>query len=86
MYIGWWMDDDLHYGGANVNVAEKLQVVEKKEKQNFSLQFMMDKTEWQKLLLKYHLPLWLFIGVAFGWSVPAVGTAWSGVITKNEYS
>lgn len=46
---------------------------------------MMDKTEWQKLLLKYHLPLWLFIGVAFGWSVPAVGTAWSGVITKNEY-
>ena len=46
---------------------------------------MMDKTEWQKLLLKYHLPLWLFIGVAFGWSVPAVGTAWSGVITKNDY-
>ena len=39
----------------------------------------------KKLLLKYHLPLWLFIGVAFGWSVPIIGSAWSGIIPKNEY-
>ena len=33
--LGWWMDDDFDYGDENVNVAVKLQVVEKK-KQNFS--------------------------------------------------
>jgi solute carrier family 10 (sodium/bile acid cotransporter), member 7 len=39
----------------------------------------------QKLLLKYHLPLWLFFGVALGWSIPSIGSTWSNIIQKNEY-
>ena len=39
----------------------------------------------QKLLLKYHLPLWLFFGVALGWSIPSIGSTWSNIIQKNDY-
>ena len=39
----------------------------------------------QKLLLKYHLPLWLFVGVALGWSIPIIGSTWSNIIQKNDY-
>ena len=45
------------------------------------INMVSEKTK--KLLLKYHLPLWLFIGVAFGWSVPIIGSAEGGIIPKK---